>query len=830
MKEMMKVSAKVLTVCVAICLCSFSASAARAKQEQAAVTGSVYEKATGEPLGWATVALMASDSTIIAGGTCAENGTFELRATAGVAILKVSMIGFSDYEQQVEIVPGTNEMGRIDLEAETQMLAGATVTETVRLVEMKMDKLVMNVSQSAFAQGSNALELMKKAPGVTIDKDGNVKLNGKDVAVWIDGRPSYMDGKSLEALLRSTNSESIDKFEIMEHPSAKYDAAGQGGIINIKTKRNMLAGFNGSMGLGGGGMYFKPDNRAGRFPWQQSYWLNLGLRTKNTNTTFSIYEGFYNTDFRMLNQLSFMNGEDEFHQNAESLFRNFYHNYNVKLAHDWFINEKNTLGAIIYIPGDYSRFNSIYSFTDQMLGQTPVQFANSDIKNLSNSLQHTANVNYTHVFDDARAAEMTVNLDYYHNAAEANNSQSDTTNIYKEDGEIDHTTLTAKQLITGNTYDIYSAKVDYQTVLWKKVMFEAGAKWALSMTANDTQELAGSPDLMPETEHSFTYREHVAAAYASFAGQFGTKFTAKVGLRGEYTNSYGDWAGATPRSYFDVFPTVYLGYMPTEKWRLSASYSRRIDRPRYSQLDPTKTFVDAKTYIMGNPDLLPQYSDDVNLGVGFGQHLNLNVGYNHQGNMTIQLPSYEPDGTEFLTWGNYGKGHLAYASFSVSALPIAKWLQWTFNINGIYTYSKASYNGVDDFVNKGFGGQAYTDFSFILPKNWKIDLDARCNTPMHYGLYKLDWMGQADIAVKKGFLDNRLTLSLRWDDIFQTSTNNLEVLDPTKTAKSYISQRYDASKIILDLTWTFGKTQQTKARKVGNLEEISRTGSQGLGK
>lgn len=118
---------------------------------------------------------------------------------------------------------------------DTQMIAGATVTERVKLIEMKIDKLVMNVSQSAFAQGSNVLDLIRKAPGVTIDKDGNVTLNGKKVQVWIDGRPSYLDGKGLEALLRSTPGSSIDKFELMEHPSAKYDAEGQGGIINIKT-------------------------------------------------------------------------------------------------------------------------------------------------------------------------------------------------------------------------------------------------------------------------------------------------------------------------------------------------------------------------------------------------------------------------------------------------------------------------------------------------------------------------------------------------------------------------------------------------------------------
>ncbi len=831
MKSRIKMSAMVLTMCVAVCMGGFDASAARMRQETAILRGTVVEKATDEPLGWATVALVAPDSTIICGTTCSEAGKFELSAPAGPAKIRVSMIGYADYEQYLGVISGEVEVGEIALDAETRMLEGAMVSETVRLVEMKMDKLVMNVSQSAFAQGSNALELMKKAPGVTIDKDGNVKLNGKTVSVWIDGRPSYMDGKSLEALLRSTNSESIDKFEIMEHPSSKYDAAGQGGIINIKTKKNMLAGFNGSLGIGGGGMYFKDRYSPGRFPWQESFWLNLGLRTAKTNTTFSIYEGFYNTDFLIANSLKFNTAEGQtMNQLTESLFGNFYHNFNVKLSHDWFINDRNTLGAILYIPGDCSRFNSVYSTTSQSIDGLPLLFSDSDVRNRSKSIQYTANLNYTHIFDEARSAEMTVNLDYYHNDAEADNDQVDSTSIYKDE-HVDQTLRSCKQLLNDNIYNIYSAKLDYQTILWKKVMLEAGAKWALSMTDNATRELSGSEELFPTLEHAFTYREHIAAAYFSMAGQFWQKLTAKVGLRGEYTNSFGDWEGAKPRSYFDLFPTVYLGFTPDQKWRVSASYSRRVNRPRYSQLDPTKTFVDSKTYMMGNPDLLPQYSDDVNLAVGFGQHLNLAVGYNHNSNMFLQLPSFEEDGTEYLTWGNFGVGHLGYASFSVSALPIAKWLQWTFNLNGLYTYSKPkNIEGAENFVNKGFAGQVYTSFSFILPKSWRIDLDGNCTTPMRFGLYRVDWMGMANVAVKKSLLDNRMTLSLRCDDIFRTGSNNLRVLDPTGKSDSFIRQKYYGQKIIFDLSWSFGKAQQTKARKVGNLEEMSRTGSQGLGK
>lgn len=183
---------------------------------------------------------------------------------------------------------------------DTTAIEAAVFTEKVKQIELKYDKLVYNVSQSGFASGSNALDLIKKAPGVVVDQDGNVKLNGKAVSVWIDGRPSHMDGKSLEAMLRSTSGESIDKFELMEHPSAKFDASGQGGIINIKTKKNGIKGLNGNISLNGGAMGFKtPDMYGKKFlsvPWDENVYASLAYRTKKTNTFVNLYQYVNNTD------------------------------------------------------------------------------------------------------------------------------------------------------------------------------------------------------------------------------------------------------------------------------------------------------------------------------------------------------------------------------------------------------------------------------------------------------------------------------------------------------------------------------------------------------
>jgi len=814
---------KSILMVIVASVCSFISiiPANAARQYETEVKGKVIEYSNGAPAGWATVALMAEDSTIVAGATCDEEGRYRLKATPGKYLLSASLIGCKDKTQSITLSGTEMSLDPIYLEQDSQMLNSATVTGMVSLVEMKLDKVVMNVSQSAFASGSNALELIKKAPGVTIDKDGNVKLNGKPVSIWVDGRPSYLDGKALENLLKSTNGDSIDKFELMEHPSSKYDAAGQGGIINIKTKRNFAQGFNGSAGLGGGAMYFK---KWGATNWNQSMWANLSLRTKKSNTFLNLYESFDNTPVTLNKELTI--ASSDFYQKSNNILVDFGHHYNVKLGNDWFIDDKNTFGVILLFPGTYETTNAKRSNTEQYSGGSKICDTGSKITNGPNrASRFSTNLNYTHIFDPERSSEITANLDYYRNGSKSSNSQTDTL-AYVTAPHLPY--INNKTMDSDQIYDIYSAKADYQSILWKKFMFESGAKWAFSRTDNNSIETkTGEPDV----NSNFIYKENIGALYFSLAGQFNPKWSFKAGLRGEYTGSYGDWKSAgthTDRKYFDLFPTVYFGYTPSEKWRFSFSYTRRIGRPSYGQLDPTKMFLDATTYIVGNPDIKPQYNDDLSLSAGMGQHFSLQLTYDYGYNLINQIPSYDPDGTQCMTWGNMGKNHIGVVSFNVSALPIGKWLQWTLSTGGYYINSSVYGSSTDYSSLSGYG---YTDFTFLLPKDWKIDLDGRFNTPMRFGYYKIHTSWQSDLAVKKTLLDNRLVLTFKLDDIFRSANNDVDIIEESGTITSF-RQNFCIQQIALDITWNFGKAQKPmRQRRVGNLEEVSRVGgsSSGIG-
>lgn len=817
----MKTKMTIVLIAALAVLGGVNASAAR--QTVSEVKGIVCDKATGEPLGWTTVALMKPDSTLAAGTTCDDKGAYSLNVAPGEYILKASLIGYKDSFRRISVLSGSNEIEATSLSEDTEMLEGAKVTERVKLVEMKIDKLVMNVSQSAFAQGSNALDLIKKAPGVMIDKDGKVTLNGKSVQIWIDGRPSYLDGKGLEALLRSTSGSTIEKFELMEHPSAKYDAEGKGGIINIKLKRNALSGLNGEIGTDDGGMYFGATDR---FLLRETVNGNLSYRTAKTNTFVSAYQGIYDLDIDMTIGNHLTQNGTPFEILAKSLQKDRFHNWQVRFGNDWFIDKRNTLGFIVNLPGSRNVMKSDrdHNVTTQTLGDKELERAESTTWNEDKSRQTNANLNFTHIFNEAANSEVTFNLDYYHNADKTGNDQKTFTRSLDAVEWVPST----RYIDSDNKVDIWSAKADYEATVFNFARLEAGAKWALSKTGNTTVRTETGP-AAADALTRFNYRENIGAAYISTAAQLSPKWSAKAGLRGEYTNSFGDWISAgevSRRSFFDLFPTVFVGFNPSAKLRFALSYTRRIERPSYYTLNPVENYIDAHTYNVGDPDLRPAYSDEASFTSGFGQHFSVSVSFSHTGGMFSQQPEIKENGDQLLRWVNYGRQNIAGVTANITELPLTKWLAWTLSCTGLYSDAKTT--GMDQ--NDTFTLSCYSCLTFNLPKDWKVQVDGYYRSPMAYGYFHLRDLYSMNIGVKKTMLDNRLVLSLNLDDVFRSSCTNLDCLGVGSNAvlgevvSAYIRQKYYSQVAHIGLTWRFGKAQQTRSRKVGGIDEASRIG------
>ena len=814
---------------------------------QTVLRGIVIDKSNDKPLPFATVAVMNTDSTVVAGSVTIDNGEYRVDIPVrGQYLLSVSFIGYQTYYQSLNADKARIDLPTIALAPDATLLQTVQVVERAPVVEQKMDKLVMNVSKTAFAQGCNGLDLLRKAPGVSIDKDGNVLLNGQPVAVWIDGRPSYLDGKSLETLLRGTEGTSIDRIEIIANPSAKYDAEGQGGIINIRTIHHFAQGLNGSLSANLGAMAFNREQE-GRTPRSQFFLdqnisANINLRTEKTNTFFQISEQTQQVgvDLTTLTKADF--GGVLFSQYSGSLCNVDTRGLTIKLGNDWFIDSSNTLGVIFTVPLNSVRQWDDSSLSYQTIGSGLTQQIVSRPVTEYSFTQYIANLNYTHVFNPAKAAELTANLDYFHNVTVADNMQDNyylplfTPLVWNGHGYDSVHYLT---LHNDNTIDIYSAKVDYQSLIFGSYMMEAGAKWALSRTDNLLNQINGIQYRGNDTiygssfDNPFDYTEHVGALYASLARQFACGLTAKAGLRGEYTYAYNS-TGSVGQNYFDLFPTLYLGYnTPDMMKRLGLSYTRRITRPNYNQLNPFKNYVDAHTSNMGNPDLKPSYSHNFSLTAGFGRYLTLMGNYIHTKDQLTIIPTIDPaTGDQVMHYDNFGTTTLLGGGVSLTELPLGKYLSLTLNANA-YDYRSLELNSTSRVVGQEGEATVYDRHSFLatayacltlnLPQNWKVQLDGYYSSPVTVGYLRTSPNEMVNLGVKKTAMEGRLILSLQVNDLLRTMSNSFDVVYADGVTSSY-TQDYLMQKVSVGLQWNFGSAQRPlKHRNVGTLDELERT-------
>ena len=640
-------------------LCSFGVSAETIK-------GSVVNE-RGEVMPFVTISVLASDSSLLTGAITDDEGKYEISAPslegrAGEGFLiQASYVGYQTAFGGPDFV----------LHEETEQLKELEVKAKKPLIERQMDKLVVNVSASPLSAGSNGNDILRRAPGVRIDKDGNITVNGKSVEIWVDGKPSYLSGQQLKAMLDGTDGNTIEKIEIISNPSAKYDASGQGGIINIKTKRNMMKGLNGMLSAAYGGMYFGDVKR-----WlsQEMFSLMLNYRGEKTYTFGQFTQVFAQNDidFESYRETPFLKN-----YSYSDYAMNFKY-YMLKVGNDWYIDSLNTFGFILQVPFmDVDQHivpgrNSAY-----MIQGADTTNSTTNSQNRLKAPQHTANLNYTHTFSEALERELTVNIDYnrYNNGSV--NFQK--TNYDKTFGGINSLGIDIK---SRQIVNIYSGKLDFQTKFWKTGMIEAGVKYALSSTDNDmTTDSTRNGAARPTDHNAFRYDEHVAAAYISVGKQFGEHWSVKLGLRGEYTFSHGDWKddgkdSIINKSYFDPFPTAYVGYTSKPLGKLqqpisvSASYTRRIKRPNYWMLNPFTSYVDAYSIQKGNTNLTPEFNNDVELHFSWTQYLNMTFNFAHTQDMFSSKITILPSGIGCSQWINFGTCTTHGFNISLTELPL----------------------------------------------------------------------------------------------------------------------------------------------------------------
>jgi hypothetical protein len=797
-----------LTISIVL-LPSFSAIA----RTNPAVKGRVIENYKGTPLGFATIAVQNNEKRVVGGATTTDDGEFIIdKLDKGSYSLKVSFIGFRDTLIEIQITDAqkTVNLGELKLSEDAVTMKSAIVTAKVPIIEQKLDKIIMNISESSIALGSNATEIIRRAPGITVDSDGNLLLNGKPVEIWIDGRPSNLNGSALESLLESTDGSTIDKIEVIAHPSAKYDAAGSGGIINIRTKKNFARGISGSIrGTAHAGFYDKT------YPAADGS-LTLGYRGEKSNTTIS-YSPRVNKAFNSFKSTTQFN--DDRRIESFTHYDRFAYSHNLRISSDYSINKNNIVGFIIN--GNLSRQRDTSNDkTENRLyfGNNLAQRTKTHITNSFSYNNASLNLNYTHIFKEG--TEITANADYYHYFMPDGNTQE---NLYEDATGTPILTPTMFRNNSDQLVKIYSAKTDFESNIGDKMKLESGLKYAMSVTDNSLLRedfINGEWIKNSYISSDFKYRESISAAYASLAFNVADQINIKAGLRGELTQATGDWISAdtiTNKSYLDIFPTLFIGYNPSKNTRLSFSYTKRVQRPNFEQLNPQRFYIDSESSLTGNPDILPQYTSNFNLSAGVGKHLNFGIRADISNKAIVQNTSVDSiTGEKMFVWENFGKNGTIGGTISVTEYPITKWLTATCNL-----FSGKMYARGDDYTDDRFFFHGNLRTTFLLPLNFKLELSGFYQSKIKYGHLLVKPRADITVGLRKNFLNNNATISLVATDLLKTHVSRVSTTN-NPDFKYDIDVNYRSQRVSLTFVYRYGQSKQVKSRKVGISDEAGR--------
>ncbi|HEY4148529.1 MAG TPA: outer membrane beta-barrel protein [Chitinophagaceae bacterium] len=803
-------------------LASFTLNILNAQTPGAKISGQVSDQ-DKKPVEGASVMLTTTkDSTTILTG---PNGTFVFENLKDNSYqVTISFIGYKNYKsQQLNIVNQKSvRLPAISLVQASDELKEVAVTRQKSFSEQKIDRTVVNVNALISNAGANALEVLEKTPGVQVDADGNITFKGKtNVLVMIDDKPTYLSGANLAAYLRSLPASSLNQIELMDNPPAKYDAAGNAGVINIKTKKNTVRGFNGVFsGNLAQGVYTRTDEN-----------LNLNYRMNKVNLFANASYG-YNRNFRRLeiDRTYFdANGNPLSGFTGVTYFRPASNNVNLKTGMDYYISPKTTWGIVLngslYHSHDSSPVNSyLYSKTGSL--DSTILGLTSGKEKFNNG---GVNVNYSHKFDSTGTA-LTFDLDYLR--YEQGNNQTFLNDTYQPNGS-----LSATQLLTDDLpgfVNIYAAKVDFTMPLPGKAKFEAGLKSSYVNTdnaANYFNVVNDTSTVDYDNTNHFLYRENINAAYVNFNKTF-QRFSLQTGLRAENTNGHGHQLGnmlhsdsTFSNSYLNLFPTAYFSYKldTAGNSNLVLSYGRRIGRPNYNSLNPFIFFVDKFSEFAGNPYLKPQFTDIYKLAYSYKSLLTVALSYNYTTNLETETIR-EENGIFISTQGNIGVSKNLDLSVS-SNLPLAKW--WTLNLYG-------------ELYNNSFSGSLYTtslnqsgtSFSFngnsqfTLGHGWSAELSGFYNTRRLYGQFILIPTGLINAGLQKKVMHDKGTIRLNVRDVFHSFTPSGTINDIVGTTAAFHNV-LDTQVATIGFTYNFGKTIDNPVKRTtgGADSEKSRVGN-----
>lgn len=788
--------------------------------QNATVSGKIQDQ-QGLPLDFSTIALIsAKDSSIIKGVVANEQGLYTLsNIPFGKYIVKASLFGYASQSSKEFSLNTDKSSAEINLtllsDNKKVNLNEVVVVAKKPFVERKADKLIVNVESSSLSTGSTALEVLQRSPGISLDQNDNISLQGKSgVLVMLDGKQTYMSNADLAALLKSMPSSEIQTIEIITNPSSKYEAEGNAGIINIVTKKGKMYGTNGSVNAS---ISLAKITRA-------STGLNLNHRTAKLNL-FGNFNYYKNENLNRLDidRVASKPTEDVyFSQQSGNKSNGNY--YSFKVGADYFINDNQTLGFFI---NNYNNDEKEDSHSQTSIGKSFTQadsllkaFGLSDDKNRNTAY----NLNYKIKIDSA-GQELSADFDYS-SYRKRGNSQYDNA-YYNLSGNL----LSPPFIFKNNSpsdIDITSVKIDYVKPFKSGFKLEMGYKSSWVKSDNNLKYSTKQNDEWindATRSNHFIYDENVNALYVS-AHKTIKDFSFNAGLRAEQSNTKGHLLennNIVKRDYLDFFPTFFVSKPITKSYDLSFAYSRRIDRPRYTSLNPFVYYLDEFTYNKGNPFLNPQYTDKFELNHTIKSKYIISMGYSLVHDLidnSVILPD-TANNALYQTAKNLDSQNQYYVNVYIP-FQILSWWNMTNNINAFrFDYKSADLNG-QAFKSGNFAVQYNMQNAFTISKTLSAELGGYYVSALEYGTLKIRPQYSLNAGLSKNFLKNKLNAKAAVSDVFNTFEQRISSL--VSGLDYNLEQKHTTRLFRFSVSYKFGKNEIKPARRrtSGSEEEQNR--------
>ena len=770
-----------------------------------------------------------------------EQGKFIFEnLTENEFVIEISSLGFKTYKEKLAMPNKDLNLGTIILKTSIEELDDVSITSKKPVVDVQPDKTVLNVDQMATVAGDNTLELLRRAPGVRLDNNDNVIVEGKSgITYYINGRQTYLSGDDLNNYLRSLTSDDIESIELITQPSSKYDAAGSGGVINIVLKRIKGQGVKGNVAsrstLGNLPEVEIPIPDKSNSIGHQNNQPEVNYRA-NTTLNFTYRSEKWNFAGNLSNSVGRRSGflnlyrfqDNKIYDDRTNRIGNNLTN-TINIRSDYRIDSKNTIGASINtnIRENQNEGNNRTPIIDQnTMSIDSILLApnESDI----NSLNLSTNLNYR--YKDTLGNMLTADLDYGKFIRDTDNRQP---NFYiNRNGEQISQRINAQE--TGININIYAVKSDYETKIWGN-QFSAGFKYSLVATDNNFDffnVMENNRVLNKERSNRFFYDEEIRAAYINYSFDIlskkngeGPELKSQVGLRAEQTVSKGDLRTAqstqdqvVERNYLNWFPSGGLTYKPNRDHSWSLTYSRRIQRPNYNNLNPFEFQLNELSSGRGNPFLQPQYIDNLKVSHTYKYKLTTSLSYSYISDFFARITKPLENGRNFLITQNVADQEIW--NFSISR-PFKindklKGYASAYATNNDFRATDPSFISLDQFT---YGG--YVQLSYAFNKSWTIETSGWYSGPTVWGgTYQTDPLGSLSFALEKKW--NNWTAKFNFSDVLYTRPWNATTVFPGVRINATGGR--DSRQIQFYLSYSFGQddVKNVKTRDGSSKDEQSR--------